>query len=64
MDDLQTLAGVLTGPEPSEEMAARSRDRLRTRIRSRASGRGGWLELGAPRRGGPRRAAWAGLAAA
>ncbi|MFI6797144.1 CU044_5270 family protein [Streptosporangium canum] len=46
MDDLDTLATLLTKPEPSTEAITRSRNRLQDRIRGRARRRIGWLVPG------------------
>ncbi|MEV0419328.1 CU044_5270 family protein [Streptosporangium canum] len=46
MDDLDTLATLLTKPEPSTEAITRSRNRLQDRMRGRARRRIGWLMPG------------------
>ncbi|ACZ83880.1 CU044_5270 family protein [Streptosporangium roseum] len=46
MDDLDTLATLLTKSEPSTEAITRSRSRLQDRIRGRARRRIGWLMPG------------------
>jgi hypothetical protein len=46
MDDLDTLATLLTKPEPSTEVITRSRSRLQDRMRGRARRRIGWLMPG------------------
>ncbi|WP_329085106.1 CU044_5270 family protein [Streptosporangium sp. NBC_01469] len=46
MDDLNTLATLLTKPEPSSEAITRSRERLQDRARGRARRRIGWLVPG------------------
>ncbi|SFK96037.1 hypothetical protein SAMN05216275_14339 [Streptosporangium canum] len=46
MDDLDTLATLLTKPEPSTEAITRSRNRLQDRTRGRARRRIGWLMPG------------------
>ncbi|MFI7640672.1 CU044_5270 family protein [Nonomuraea sp. NPDC049400] len=46
MTDLEELSALLAKPEPSAEMAARSRRRLQDRARGRARRRIGWLAPG------------------